>query len=90
MPSINANSSVNVELVPNPATDAFTVNFNAPQEGNTAIRIVNMVGQEVYKITLGNMKNGNVNIPINGLATGVYIVTLKCGDISVAKRLVVQ
>ncbi len=90
VPSINANSSVNVELVPNPATDAFTVNFNAPQEGNTAIRIVNMVGQEVYKITLGNMKNGNVNIPINCLATGVYIVTLKCGDISVAKRLVVQ
>ncbi|MDR3680204.1 MAG: T9SS type A sorting domain-containing protein [Flavipsychrobacter sp.] len=88
--NVNASSAINVELVPNPATDAFAINFNAPQEGNTTVRIVNAIGQDVYNVALGNMKNGKVTVPVRSFAPGIYLVTLNCGGISVTKRLVKQ
>ena len=88
--NVNANSVFTAELVPNPATDALVINLNAPKAGNTTIHIVNTIGQDVYNAALGNMKYGKINVAVKDFVPGIYMVTVKCGDVSVTKRLVKQ
>jgi len=87
--NVNGNS-FNVSMAPNPATDKATISFNAPAIGNTSVRVMNIMGQEVYANELGMQQSANVTLPLQGLASGIYLVTVKCGDLSVTKRLVKQ
>jgi hypothetical protein len=86
--NVNAATPINIELIPNPATDVFAINFNAPQFGATTVRIVNTIGQDVYNSSLGEMKTGKISVPVKGFVPGVYMVIVKCGNLSVTKRLV--
>ncbi len=85
--NVNGVAGANVDLAPNPTSDAFAINFSAPQVGSTSVRIINAVGQEVYANTYGDMKSGKINLSAKNLVPGVYLVTFKCGNISVTKRL---
>jgi hypothetical protein len=85
--NVNANSAINIDLVPNPAADLFFINFNAPQSGHTTVRIINTLGQEVYNSYLGEMKSGKISVSVKDFTPGVYMVIIKCGELSDTKRL---
>jgi len=80
-------SELKVDMFPNPVTDNAIVSFNAPSSGNTTITITNVIGQQVYNTNLGMQQSGKINLPMNALPGGMYMVTLKCGDRSITKRL---
>ena len=85
-----AGSQLMVNMYPNPAADHVTVSFEAPAKDDASIVISNLVGQEVYSTNMGTVQAGKVNIPLNNLASGVYLITVKCGAQSVTKRCVKQ
>jgi len=88
--NVSATTEMKVDMFPNPVTDNATVTFEAPQKGTTTLTITNLVGQQVYINQLGVQQSGKVNLSLNTLASGIYMVTLKCGDFSVTKRLAKQ
>ncbi len=83
-------AELKVDMFPNPVIDNATISYNAPQRGNTMVIVSNLLGQEVYVNELGQQQTGKVNLPLSTLPGGIYMVTFKCGDLSVTKRLVKQ
>lgn len=88
--NVSSTSEMKVDMFPNPATDNATISYEAPVRGNTTLIVTNLVGQQVYMNQLGQQQTGKVSLPLNTLASGIYMVTLKCGDFSVTKRLAKQ
>ena len=85
-----AGSQLTVNMFPNPAADHVSVSFEAPAKGDASITISNLVGQQVYANSIGSIQAGSVNIPLGNIASGVYLLTMKCGGQSVTKRFVKQ
>jgi choice-of-anchor A domain-containing protein len=88
--NVPAASTLKVDMFPNPATDNAMITFEAPHAGNTILNITNLVGQQIFTEQLGQQQSGKINLPMKKLPGGIYMVTLKCGDLSITKRLVKQ
>jgi hypothetical protein len=87
----NINSDeFDVKMMPNPASGNVVIKLHAAQSGNTSIKITNLLGQTVYFNNMGNVSNTSVNIPLNNLSEGLYILTVQCGDHLATERLIKQ
>jgi len=86
--NVNAVSGLNVNISPNPATDVAVLTYATAQKGATVVTIANIMGQQVYTKELGQQNAGNVSLPIGEFTPGIYLVTLKCGNEVMTKRLV--
>lgn len=76
-----------------PALNAFVVNESLQLTTTTSldvasVRLYNTQGQLVFD--MGNMvfSNGRASIPLNGIATGVYVVQVTGDDINIAERII--
>ena len=88
--TVTGATSFAMNVTPNPATASISIAYNAQTAGNTNVRITNMVGQQVYATSLGYQQNGNLTVPVQSFATGMYIVELYCGDKKSTQRFVKQ
>jgi len=77
---IDNNTMMNI--YPNPAIENITVSFNQSEKSNVEISILNLNGQMVYNKQVKQVNKGaqNIELPVSGLATGVYMVTVKNSD----------
>lgn len=76
-----------VKIYPNPATQAFNLQFNTKDFSKASVQIVNMNGQIVRE-----MRNVESNIPINisSLQSGLYLVNISDGkNFKTVKKLMV-
>lgn len=76
-------AKVDMNVFPNPATGTVSVDF----VGKCNIELYNMVGQKVYH---AEKISGPHNISLQGLASGVYFVTVRDGKKASTKKLIVQ
>jgi hypothetical protein len=69
---------------PNPFNPSTTISFSLPVEANVTIKLFNMLGQEVVKITAGSFQSGNHNIDFKAenLTSGAYIYTLEASGVN--------
>lgn len=69
---------------PNPFNPSTTISFSLPVESNVSIKLFNMLGQEVAKITDGSFQSGSHNIDFNAqnLTSGAYIYSLEASGIN--------
>lgn len=69
---------------PNPFNPSTTISFSLPLEAKVNIKLFNMLGQEVAKITEGNFQAGNHNLQFNAneLSSGAYIYTLEATGVN--------
>jgi hypothetical protein len=75
-----------MKTYPVPAKNTIVVEYASTETGNTAIRIVDLFGNLVKSIPLGMQKQGQVIIPVSTLASGIYVVEIRCGnDVSMQK-----
>jgi hypothetical protein len=86
--NVAATNEMKVSMTPNPAGSNATISFEAPESGNTLIRVSAVTGQVLYTGELGNVKSGKAVLPLQNFAAGVYIVNITCGNYSVTQRLV--
>ena len=85
--SINT-KGLNVTMTPNPATDEVTISFTQAQAENVSIRVLDLSGASIYNEALGAKQNGAVKVPLNNIASGIYMVELTSGGQKVVQRLV--
>jgi len=64
---------------PNPANPKTTLNFNVNKPGLTSIEIVNIKGEKISSIFLGNLNSGNYEKIIDFLSypSGIYWVSIR-------------
>jgi hypothetical protein len=69
-----------IQIYPNPAGNIIHTNIQLKQTENLQLRMVNMVGQNVWSADAGNVSNYQNNIPVANLPDGVYLLELITGN----------
>jgi hypothetical protein len=87
LPTTDA-GQINVNIVPNPASEEVKVNFTIPSSERVGLRILDLSGVSVYNSDLGVQQAGSVSVSLSNFASGIYMVELTAGDRRVVKRLV--
>jgi len=68
-------------IYPNPAQNQVNIDLNMDQNENVEISIINMLGQTLINKQFGNISGANtLNIELNDLSQGIYLVKVKIGD----------
>ncbi len=77
---------------PNPFNGTSTVEVNVHHTTNLSLEVVNMMGQVVYTIDAGVAQPGmnDITIDASKLTAGVYFYTVKAGEASVTKKMIVE
>ncbi len=77
---------------PNPFTGTSTVQVNVRTTTNLSLEVVNMMGQIVQTVDAGVAQPGMNEIIIDGskLTSGVYFYTVKAGETSVTRKMIVE
>jgi len=78
---------------PNPFNPVTKLTFELPTSGKVTVKVYNLLGQEVATLLNNEYKNaGSVSVDFDGssLASGVYIYTVKFGDMSVSKKMILM
>ena len=84
----SANSSY---VFPNPAKNNAQVNVSLVNNAKIQIDVLNTVGQIVKSVkTNGQSGSNTVNVDLNGLASGIYLVNVKVDNASSTKKLVIE
>jgi uncharacterized surface protein with fasciclin (FAS1) repeats len=86
-------SSSNIEanklnIYPNPASSNAFVEFDLKKSAQTEVRLLDVQGKLVFS-TSNNSTQGaqRIELPINGLSTGLYIVEVRSNESSTFKKL---
>lgn len=80
----------NFNIYPNPNNGNFNINFTSQSTNVVEILVHDIRGRQVYNKTYNNNSLFNENIQLNGVETGVYIVTVKDGDRKENKKIVIE
>lgn len=87
--SLNDALGFSVSVAPNPATTWTTIDYTLPAKAPKAIlTITNAVGVNVLSKELEGVQNSKV-LDLRGLAAGVYIYTIRCGQCVEKGKLVI-
>jgi hypothetical protein len=79
-----------MEVYPNPASGSVTVKFDATN-ADYAVAITDLSGRQVAARTITNANGSQtVEMPIEGLATGNYLVTVSSNGASFTQNLMVK
>ncbi len=77
---------------PNPCHSTSIVNVNVRKTGNLSLEVTNMTGQRVYAVDAGLAQPGmnTLTIDASKLSSGIYFYTVKSGETSVTKKMIVE
>ena len=77
---------------PNPFAGTSTVKVNVRTTTTLSLEIVNMMGQIVQTVDAGVAQPGmnEITIDASGLTSGIYFYTVKAGEASVTKKMIVE
>ncbi|MGC6490446.1 MAG: T9SS type A sorting domain-containing protein, partial [Flavobacteriales bacterium] len=86
------NSSVaNLDVYPNPSRDIFNVTFNSEQAQTIAVKVVNMIGEEMYTEELTEFVGlYEKQIDLSQFSKGVFFLEVKTDTIQFNSKLVLQ
>lgn len=78
-----------LNIYPNPTNQQFTVDLNLMNAERVSIDLVNLVGQTVKAVDLGNRSTGlnREYIDVSGLPTGFYLMNITVGDSQVVTKV---
>jgi autotransporter-associated beta strand protein len=77
-----------LNVMPNPATDNVIVSVTARGNEPTTIRITDVSGVTIYTNTFDKGLKTAINIPLNTVVPGIYLVEMIQGDTRITKKLV--
>lgn len=88
---VNENPATGLKMTvfPNPASNYLTVNFTMGSAADVSIDFVNLLGEIVTSVSLGNQLSGNqqYNLYLESLTNGFYFVNLKTGNYTATVKL---
>ena len=83
----DVNSSMSVEIYPNPSTGLFTLQLNGWDMNKTSLTISGIDGRELYQ---QKISSSSELIEWKNAAAGIYFVTVKQNDVVVVRQLIVE
>lgn len=87
----NLDAVNNSVIYPNPAKTSAVVSINLESNSNVIVTVSNMVGQTVSTYSAEAIAGENsMEINVNDLAKGVYMVTVKIDNATSTKKLIVE
>ncbi len=77
---------------PNPFNENSTIIVNLNEKADLSLEVINITGQKVYELKTRNGSIGANVLTIDGsnLTSGVYFYTVKAGDSSVTKKMIIE
>lgn len=81
-----------LQNTPNPFDDITTIGVNVRKATNITLEVANIMGQKVKTIDVGNVLPGLNKIEVDGskLNPGLYFYTVKAGNSSITKKMIVE
>ena len=75
---------------PNPFNPSTTIKFTIPKYSKVMLKVYGLLGREIITLIEEEKAPGNYGVIFNaeGLASGVYIYTLKANDFLYSKKLI--
>ena len=84
-------SSFGFSLAPNPSNGDFVIQLFSPEEDNLRVEISDLSGRVVYQKNHSAFKGkSNIDINIEGLSNGTYLMKVGSNQYSGTERLVIQ
>jgi hypothetical protein len=86
------NSSIeNLTIYPNPSRDVFNISFVSEEKQNLRVRILNVIGEEVYKEDLQQFIGEYVkSINLEQYNKAIYFLEIETDDGVITKKLILQ
>lgn len=80
------------DAYPNPFNPSTTINYEVPSAGKVSLKVFDSLGKEVAALVNEEKQSGVYNAKFDGgkLTSGVYFYTLKCGNFSETKKLILM
>ena len=77
---------------PNPFNETTTVYVNLKEKAELSLEVSNLVGQVVYAVPAANYTAGNnkLTIEAGNLNSGVYFYTVRSGNTSITKKMIIE
>jgi len=80
-----------VILSPNPTVSETTVAFKLPSEQSFRVQLFDLSGRLIYdQEAVGDSGDNLINLRLNGLAPGVYLLNFQTDGVKTQKKLVIQ
>jgi len=77
--------------VPNPFNEKSEIHFSSVNSNDVEFKVYNMLGSVVYNSNLKSVKGLNtITMEANSFSPGVYMYSIKNGDNTITKRMVVS
>lgn len=85
-----ADTTLNVEVVPNPFDSVITISFALHKSESTTIQVSNVSGKIMYVLPYLHPISGNNQVALNlsQVASGVYFLKVTSGNRSTIKRII--
>jgi hypothetical protein len=80
----------NIVMYPNPATQQVSIAFDASFIDSLEVTITNSLGQTLQKVNETSNGSSIISLNVSSLNTGLYFVTIKNGNQSTTKKLLVK
>jgi len=89
---INGGVSINnLDVYPNPSTDIFNISFNSEKQQDLRIRILNIVGAEIYRENKEQFVGEYTKqISLDNYGKGIYFLEIETSAGIINKKLILQ
>lgn len=84
-------SVMNSVVYPNPAKNNASLLIDLKESNSVNVVVMNVVGSVVKtSVVEGTIGSNEINLDLNGLSAGVYMVNVKVGNASSSKKLIIE
>ena len=78
-------------VYPNPGNGIFDLSFRSREEGDLLIEVRDLQGRLTYERSLSNFRGYfQDDLDLSGASSGIYFLTIRVGDRSATKKLIVE
>ncbi|MEC9208982.1 MAG: LamG-like jellyroll fold domain-containing protein [Bacteroidota bacterium] len=82
---------VDLSIYPNPSEDIFNITFTSKEKQNLQLRVLNMLGEEIYTENLESfVGNYNKQIMLGKYPDAIYLLEIKTSEGIVNRKLMLQ
>ncbi|MBD3636533.1 MAG: T9SS type A sorting domain-containing protein [Crocinitomicaceae bacterium] len=80
----------NVEMYPNPTDGNFALIFKLNEAKDLQVEVINIIGEKVFVGEFNQVKDQSINFDLTGISAGVYFVSIRSGEESISKKIVIR
>jgi hypothetical protein len=81
----------NLDVYPNPSKDVFNISFNSDEIQDLTIRILNVMGAEVYREDKQEFVGEYIKqVSLGYYGKGIYFLEIQTGDDIINKKIILK